>query len=629
MHAPGWSLAARLAVLGFSMLLLALASIALTFWVTWEMQGGAAAVNEAGRMRMQSYRLALEVRRDSSSDLSPRLGQFDRSLETLRVGDPARPLFVPWNDETRERFSEVEAQWASLRADWSRDPAGIAIERVDDFVGAVDGLVASIENRLSRWTAILYSYQFAMMALAIGGAVALLYTGYIYVVDPVARLQRGLARVEQGEFDARIDVTSRDEFGQLTEGFNRMAQNLQALYANLEEKVREKTAGLEQKRQRLAALYDASALIGTADTLDELARGFVPKVRAIAQADAAIIRWSDQGNQRYLLLAGDRLPDAFAQAEHCVDTGACLCGDANAGAGVRVVPIRPGPAMGLRHCMAAGYRTLVSVPVTLHQKVLGEIDLFYSREHQLAAEDRSLLEALASHLATAMEGIRAAALDVEHAVAQERSLLAQELHDSIAQSLAFLKIQVKLLRGATARGDAAAIARAAGEIDEGVRESYSDVRELLVHFRTRANAEDIEPALRTTLSKFELQTGMHPQLSIEGHGLPLPPAAQIQALHIVQEALSNVRKHANARHVWVRVEQSPAWRFEVRDDGCGFDPRHGSPDETHVGLRIARERAMRIGGQVQVDSAPGKGTCVTLTLDAQPQARSLPRPQPA
>ncbi|MFO1300632.1 MAG: type IV pili methyl-accepting chemotaxis transducer N-terminal domain-containing protein [Burkholderiaceae bacterium] len=620
MRAAPWTLAAKLVVIGFSLLLVALGAIGLTLWMTWHLEGGAAAVNEAGRMRMQAYRLELEAGRGPRDEVARRVALFDASIDALSVGEPGRPLFVPWNDATRGRFAEVRADWDALRAAWLADPVQVPLDRVDEFVAAIDAFVASIEQQMSRSTAILNAVQFAMLALAIGGAVALLYAGYIFVVDPVAQLQRGLARVERGELDTRVAVDSKDEFGQLADAFNRMTANLQALYQGLEDKVREKTAGLEQKRRRLAALYDASALIGAAGSLDELAQGFVRKVREIAHADAAALRWSDEANQRYLMLAGDSLPEAMAQKEQCVIAGTCLCGRLQPQAGVRVVAIRPDPQMSFDHCAAAGYRTLVSVPVVLQQRVLGEIDLFYFGEATLADEDRTLLEALASHLATAMEGLRAAALDVEAAVAQERGLLAQELHDSIAQSLAFLKIQVRLLRDAVARGDARAVESTIGELDAGIRESYSDVRELLVHFRTRTRDEDIEPALRTTLSKFEHQTGLRTHLSVEGHGLPLDPAVQVQVLHVVQEALSNVRKHALATQVWLRVQQVPVWRFEVRDDGRGYDTTGGATDETHVGLRIMRERAQRIGAQVLVESAPGAGTRMVLTLP--PQARA-------
>jgi two-component system nitrate/nitrite sensor histidine kinase NarX len=213
-----------------------------------------------------------------------------------------------------------------------------------------------------------------------------------------------------------------------------------------------------------------------------------------------------------------------------------------------------------------------------------------------------------------MENLRLNALEREAAVSGERHHLSRELHDSIAQSLAFLKIQVQLMRDALHAQDPALIQKVLEEIDTGVRECYGDVRELLVHFRTRTNAEDIEPALATTLRKFELQTGLRTTLEISGHGLPLSGDVQIQVLHIVQEALSNVRKHARASQVWLDVQQQPVWRFEVRDDGVGFALNDGAIDETHVGLHIMSERAQRIGAALQVLSSPGKGSSVRLTL---------------
>ena len=164
-----------------------------------------------------------------------------------------------------------------------------------------------------------------------------------------------------------------------------------------------------------------------------------------------------------------------------------------------------------------------------------------------------------------------------------------------------------------------------GELEEGVRECYADVRELLVHFRTRTSDEDIESALRSTLSKFEHQTGMATSLTMVGHGLPLAPDVQIQVLHMVQEALSNVRKHSSAQRVDLRVHRHPRWRFEVQDNGVGFDPATVAPDSVHVGLGIMRERAQRIGAVVQMESTPGRGTRVCIEL---PSATAMP-PAPA
>ena len=247
---------------------------------------------------------------------------------------------------------------------------------------------------------------------------------------------------------------------------------------------------------------------------------------------------------------------------------------------------------------------------------MGEVDLFFHARVNPTPAERSLLQALCSHLASGMENLRLNALEKEAAVSQERHLLARELHDSIAQSLAFLKIQVQLMRDAIKTCDETEIAKILEEIDAGVRESYGDVRELLLHFRTRTNTEDIEPALATTLQKFEHQSGITTTLAMQGQGLPLAPDVQIQVLHIVQEALSNVRKHSHASRVWLDVQQQPGWRFEVRDDGIGFNPETDQFDETHVGLRIMSERAQRIGAHLEVMSTPSRGSSVIVTLPA-------------
>lgn len=619
------TLTTKLLALGVGFLLVALASISLTLWVTWKLEGGAAAVNEAGRLRMNMLRMVLVLQTEPPAAVEERARLFDASLDLLRTGDPSRPLFVPWSDETRTLFDAIRVRWAQARTGWvgplPPDRAA-TLAQADEFVREVDAFVDAIELQIAGWTAALHLFQLFMMALAVVAAVTFMAVSYLLVINPVSRLQQAQARLRKGELDARLPVDTDDEFGQLSAGFNLMAHALQTSHDELELKVREKTASIAVQNQRLQALYEVSALASTAGSLDVLAQGFVAQIRRVAGAAAAAVRWSDEANERYVLLAGDGLPQALVDGEHCVPTASCLCGQPQAEARTRVIPISAATAVSLPHCRDAGFETMVSIPVQMQQRVLGEVDLFFRSPVELTGELRDLLEAMTRHLASAMEGLRATALEREAAVSQERSMIARELHDSIAQSLAFLKIQTQLLRDAVAKGDDAKRDRSMGELDVGVRECYSDVRELLVHFRTRTSDEDIESALRATLSKFEHQTGMATTLTMAGHGLPLAPDVQIQVLHMVQEALSNVRKHAGATRVELTAHRHPRWRFEVQDNGCGFDVASVPPDSLHVGLGIMRERAQRVGAVVQVDSAPGRGTRVCIELPSTP--RELP-----
>jgi two-component system nitrate/nitrite sensor histidine kinase NarX len=156
------------------------------------------------------------------------------------------------------------------------------------------------------------------------------------------------------------------------------------------------------------------------------------------------------------------------------------------------------------------------------------------------------------------------------------------------------------------------------QLRAGVQESYDDVRELLQNFRNRLVEEDLMTALAGTIDKFKAQTGIDAELKINGSSAPLPRQEQLQIVFIVQEALSNVRKHANAQNVTVGIEDDRDFRLTVQDDGDGFDAQTvAGKGEGHVGMNIMRERAERIHATLAITSAPGRGTLVSLDL---PQA---------
>lgn len=615
-------LSTKFVLIGLALLLLALLSIGLTMWVTRQIEGGAAAVNEAGRLRMQAWRLASAWQGGRDPAQVPLLvAEVDRTLALLDRGDPQRPLAVPWSEASRGHFADIQGRWEAMRPLWmtpgdaGREAAALTA-RIDGLVERIDALVRAMESTMARYTAVLNLFQFVMMAMAVAAAVVSLYVGQLFVIHPLKRLRAGLRQIEAGDFTARVEVESHQEFAELAAGFNHMAQTLQGLYHGLERQVQAKTRDLEAKRARLAALYEVSSLIVNARTLDELARGFARKLRAVSGADAVAIRWSDEGSRRYFMLASDCLPQQLVEDERCLEAGECACGQPAATARTRVIPIATAADRRLGGCAQEGYVCLIGVPIRHQEYLLGEVNLFYRHEALLGEDDRGLYDALAGHLANAAENLRVQALLRESAVSEERGLLARELHDSIAQALSFLKIQVALLKAAVQRGDAAAVPAIIEEIEAGVRESTNDVRELLVHFRTRTPDGDIEDALRTTLRKFELQSGLNARLDLQGHGVALPPDTQLQVLHVVQEALSNVRKHAGASEVSVGVQRGPRWRFTVRDNGQGFATDGARDADTHVGLHIMRERAQRIGARVEVQSRPGSGTEVSLDVPA-------------
>ncbi|MCK6423707.1 MAG: type IV pili methyl-accepting chemotaxis transducer N-terminal domain-containing protein [Burkholderiaceae bacterium] len=634
-QAERWTLGAKLAVTSLPFLVVGLLLTGLTLWVSWQLDGGAAAVNEAGRLRMQAYRLAWVSSSTAVGDPDEgRLrAEFDASFRLLELGDPDRPLFVPWDDAVRSEFLRVQASWRVLRAldDPQRErPPRAQVDRATiELVARIDRLVGAIESHLARYTAIMHLLQVGLLLVGLAAAAVLVVVGWRFVLEPVGDLKQAVAALRGGDLSVRVPPRTSDELGALAVGFNDMAERLQASYADLEGRVRLKTAELEDQRTRLQALYDISVQVAEAVDLDDMAQGFVRRVREVARADAAALRWADVAQQQFVLLAGDGLPQALAEAEHCIPADDCFCGQMGSSPDARVIPIHAAPPPRRLLCERAGWAAVAAVPIRAQDRLLGELNLFFHAETSLSGPDRALLETTCSHLASGMENLRLRALEREAAVAEERGFLARELHDSIAQSLAFLNIQAQLMRKAMARDDRQRMSDALAEIELGLQESHGDVRELLLHFRTRTNSEDIVPALQATLNKFERQSGVAATLAVHGQGLPLPPDVQVQALHIVQEALSNVRKHARATRVQVEVWKQPEWRFAVHDDGVGFVPPpvspEGAPDASaHVGLRIMRERAERLGAQLQLQSVPGQGSTLTLTLPPLARAPAAP-----
>ena len=110
-----FTLKKKLLIIGVTLLVLAMLSITFTLWVTWKLEGGAAAINEAGRMRMQTYQLALISDHRVNDEVDTLIGKFDRSLDLLSAGDPSRPLFVPWNNLNKLEFAGIQNDWLEIK----------------------------------------------------------------------------------------------------------------------------------------------------------------------------------------------------------------------------------------------------------------------------------------------------------------------------------------------------------------------------------------------------------------------------------------------------------------------------------------------------------------------------------
>lgn len=621
--------------------LVALIAIGLTLRVSWQLEGAAAAINDGGSERMRSYRIAYLLTRsmEPGADVPALMREvyahavkFERVLTDLEKGDPQRPLAIPRETAIRTDIQAIRSAWSGkirpmvlTLAQTTDSPRRNALllayhKDIDTFVDLINGFVLKMEVSYARNTELLRSLQIGLVVLAIIGTIILISFFQVLVIRPLHTLQEGMRRMTGDDFGVRLPIRSRDEFGQLAEGFNRMAEHLENLYATLEERVESKTRSLAETNRELGLLYEIAACLNEPSPIETLCQDYLRRLKLAVGADAASVRLFVASTEELYLLVQEGLPEEFVRNEAVVRMGHCLCGQAMQRAGPQVCNVADLPCAApasASSCAKAGFRTVTAFCISHNKRTLGQFNLYFTAERTFSRQEIQLLETLGQHLGVAIENQRLVTREREMAVSEERNLLAQELHDSIAQGLAFLNIQVQLLGASLARGDIAEAEATTAQIREGVQESYDDVRELLVHFRTRVIQNDVEGTLKLALEKFEGQTGIATELRISGGGAPLPPEAEVQILHIVQESLSNIRKHAHAHKAQVSLERDHAGlKLCISDDGVGFDPDNDPAvqSDNHVGLKIMRERCHRIGGNLTVHSRPGKGVRVVLTL---------------
>lgn len=225
------------------------------------------------------------------------------------------------------------------------------------------------------------------------------------------------------------------------------------------------------------------------------------------------------------------------------------------------------------------------------------------------------------HDVTEQRRTQAHILDQQRTLAtlQERDRLARELHDGLAQALAAAHLQASTAKRLLARGDTASVDECLDNLADTTLHAEADVREYLLAAKTGlSDGRPFFGALRDYLARFTRQYGLPVELAVspELNAQEPAPAAAVQTLRIVQEGLSNVRKHARAHSAQVSFTLSDTLvRVVVADDGQGFDPAVATAaQEAGFGLRSMRERAEALGGALQIVSQPGRGTQVVAEV---------------
>ncbi|EJD6378988.1 nitrate/nitrite two-component system sensor histidine kinase NarX [Providencia rettgeri] len=567
-------------VIGLMLLIAILGIIGMTISnrMIISVQGNAHAINKSGSLRMQSYRLL---------SLVPLNTQNQRYLDALE-SDLISPELtqVVKIESLTPQFDELYNYWlhilrpSLMEANTPND----ARYEVISFVSKLDELVHNIDEKTERKIAYVAMTQLIFISL-----VFLLLMGTIWhlrrkIYYPWVKLLSMVNAIGRKDFSQRYPKNNRqDELNALGETLNQMSDELALSYHQLEERVAEKTADLITKNKVLSYLYQSNQILHSSDPLYLRLQKVLIELENITILKNLSLRLYEESNEAYF-------------HEICCHS------------------------TGLSEAKTTKLKQQISIdkPLSIqwdlsdnmhrYGVIIGEIE-----DNQILSDEQNNL---VSVLAKQISGM----LAMEHQIEQqqqllimdERSAIARELHDSIAQSLSCLKMQISYLQ-LQPEPLPEKPQQLLTEMRSEINTAYSQLRELLTTFRLKLMEPGLLPSLESTISEFSERMGYTVTLNYDLPAKSISPHQSIHIIQIVREALTNILKHANATSAEVSLNQYDGIvTITIIDDGAGITSN--TDKLNHYGLIIMRERALSLNGNCCITPRPQGGTEVKVTF---------------
>lgn len=574
--------------------------------------GKGSAINLSGSLRMQSYVMALAVASTDSQDYVERAGSINTAVEEFerRLLSPGLENGIP-----NESYSPLRISYNQIKDAFYSEIRPLALEVIEHpqqrdqflkalptFVKQVDTFVFDLEENLEQRVKLLKTgLVITILVSFLIGGIFLLYLSKV-LFKPLHQLADIATEVRSGNFAIRSSYKQQNEIGELSDSFNYMIEDLSRLYNSLEEQVRIKTRDLDRKNGALKLLYDLRSEMTEKEFSKEvLLRALTDITDYFGADDGAIILI--RGKNAAAMLAA-RTPkntnvDFFAVNEQFIQFSTSANNSGHFDSETED---------GLRH--------VYFQPLKTADKTIGRLFLVFS-EKTPDSFDEELIESASAIIASSIEASEKNEENFRLALYEERSTIARELHDSIAQSLAYSKIQLTRLSHAVAnKQNSDQIETIIDELKTGVSTAYQQLREVLTTFRLKPASADFRQTVRTTVEEFHNRSSIAYTLDNELLGFELTANQQIHVLQILSEALSNVSKHSRATHVSVSllIKAEQIIELQIEDNGVGFDLKHRNG---HFGLQIMDERARALGGMVTLSTVKPHGTLIKLEFKAE------------
>jgi len=348
-----------------------------------------------------------------------------------------------------------------------------------------------------------------------------------------------------------------------------------------------------------------------------LLEGLLATILKALDASAGIVRVLSPDGHVLRTIASVGMPAEICQSESVVDAGCGVCGKSTSTQLVKSSDTDFCKSRYGADFFGAACKFLLAVPLGVGDdgESAGVITLFFAEQKNVTDDVKRTLNSYAELIHIALKNVWMNEDCHQVNPLAERQSIANEIHDSLAQTLYYAKIRASLLLDAMKNDNDLLAFKCAQDIDEALEGSQKTVRELVTHFRCQMDPKGLKFALQKLVKDFGARTSITLKYDNQVEEMDLPLEYELQIFLIVREAMVNIATHSGASVARLIVACSDGkYQFTIEDNGGGVGSE--APPEGHYGLAIMRERALRIGGEVEVESLDGMGTRVRLIFTA-------------
>jgi len=542
-------------------------------------------INLSGSLRMMSYRIFTQV---AVMEQSPtpqnhlKVQQLIQRFDILFHDPLLTKDFIRFKEiKLQQDYNNIETQWQTvIKPTLSNATTDFKLEqflpKVEAFVDSINGLVYGYQKLLEKRLTLLKIIQSATLSIALILILLSLYSIHKHIARPLRELTRVANASSKGDWSQRSQVEREDELGLLSNTLNKANQSMQTIHQDLEQRITNKTQELSRNNKILTFLYDVAQQVNHSHNghlnfhqiLDELCR-----ISMLQRLELKLFADNNATPYQHIVSMPSDKKD-----ERAISVG-------------------------------------TTFPIQRNDFHYGEVLAATVDNQTLQAWQKDLVQSLVDQLAIALSLSYQLNQERRLALLDERAIIARELHDSLAQSLSYLKFQVACIeKGIQKEPVSERVLTPVSELKEGLISAYRQLRELLTTFRLQIGNGGLQVALSDTIDHLSKHSDIDIHVHYDCQHVPFTPNEEIHLLQIAKEAVQNALNHSQGTFIAVSVieHDNKSVQLLIKDNGIGI--AQSGPELNHYGMEIIQERCHSLAGTLNIDPIEPCGTQIDLTF---------------